>query len=325
MISTCLLNIYKNDKIYQFDNFGKENIEYKLIFKSNENIYLQFKLYTFKISYIEFKHDGIKKKITNIHPDGFLFSYVFEKKDVEIIFYPLEQDSQFTIKKIITTSYDINLTHKHKIFWDNIYIINLKKRIDRKKNMIKQLQKASIQKYEFIEAIDGMDFNILNNYKKLVQSNKCNIVTVGHFACLLSHIKAIKMAKQMGYSNIMILEDDVFFCHDFINLIETLNVPEYQMIYLGGIIKKKKIFLNKWVISNKIMGAYGYILTSELFDVVLNGLEKLTEYVDIFYMINIQPCYKVLLLDDFVKTNLDSSDTSAKSSILTRRLSYIKN
>ncbi len=326
MISISLLNIYKENKIYQFKNFNKDfQIEYKLIFKFNENIHLQFKLYTFQIDSVEFKYNNTKKKITNIHPDGFLFSGIFENKNLEIIFYPTNQNSKFTIKKILNIPYNIFTTHKYKIYWDNIYIINLKKRTDRKKNMIEQLHKASIYKYEFIDAIDGTDINVLNNYKNLVKNNKCNIVTVGHFACLLSHIKAIKMAKQNEYSQIMILEDDIIFCDNFLNLITNLNVHKYQMIYLGGIIKKKKIFFNDWAMSNNIMGAYAYILSSELFDIVLNELEKLIEYVDLFYMNYIQPNYKVILLNDLIKTNLNSSDTSAKSSILVRRLSYIKN
>ena len=72
------------------------------------------------------------------------------------------------------------------------------------------------------------------------------------------------------------------------------------------------------------MGAYGYILSSHLFDIVLTQLEKLTVYVDFFYMKKIQPNYSTILLFDFIKTDLASSDTSYKSQDLVKRLNYIK-
>src|SRR3990167_7763706 len=104
-----------------------------------------------------------------------------------------------------------------------------------------------------------------NNYKK---NYKSYIITCGHFSCLLSHIKTIKLAQQLKYSSIMILEDDVIFCDNFIKQLELLQIPSYDMIYLGGIISKKKIFFNKWAKSNKIMGAYSYIITSNLYTIV---------------------------------------------------------
>jgi GR25 family glycosyltransferase involved in LPS biosynthesis len=160
-----------------------------------------------------------------------------------------------------------------------------------------------------------------------IKKNSSNpIVTSGHYACLLSHIKAIKLAKSRNYQNIMILEDDVYFDNDFINKLSRLTVPKYEMIYLGGIISKKKIFLCDWAYSskNKIMGAYAYILTQSIYDKILTKLEKILDYVDFVYMEQIQPYYKVLLLNDFIKTDLSSTDTSHKSKKLIKRLQYIK-
>jgi len=97
------------------------------------------------------------------------------------------------------------------------------------------------------------------------------------------------------------------------------------MLYLGGIINKKKIFFSHWAKSSSILGAYGYIICSNLFDYMLGELKKMTDYVDLFYMKNVQLNYRIILLDDMVKTNLNSTDTSDKSLMMTRRLSYIKN
>ena len=72
------------------------------------------------------------------------------------------------------------------------------------------------------------------------------------------------------------------------------------------------------------MGAYAYILSSSIYNIVLDGLEKLTEYVDFFYLKEIQPKYKTIILNDIIKTNLNSSDTSHKSKKLIKRIEYIK-
>lgn len=65
--------------------------------------------------------------------------------------------------------------------------INLKKRQDRKDHIVNQLKDfKSVQR---IEAVDTSD-------------------TSGYFGCVLSHIKALEYAKQMGYNEVIIFEDD---------------------------------------------------------------------------------------------------------------------
>jgi hypothetical protein len=72
------------------------------------------------------------------------------------------------------------------------------------------------------------------------------------------------------------------------------------------------------------MGAYGYILSSKLFDIVLTELNNLDEYIDFYYIKNIQSKYPTIVLNDIIKTDLISSDTSHKSRIMVKRLDYIK-
>lgn len=325
-------NLKNNNDLYQQSQITQP--QYKIIFvpksiEISKSIHVQFKIHTSSIKSIEYIEKNKIKKITNIHPDGFLVSIDFYNSadKVEIIFYPVNDDGgnngKIFIKKKTINIYQIN--ELKKIHWDNIFVINLKRRFDRKKTMAKQFKLQKITKYEFIDAVDGIEQEISNKFLELKNNHKTQIVSSGHFACLLSHIKAIEEAKSRGYSNIMILEDDVEMCDDFVNQLNKINVPSYDMVYLGGIINKKKIFFSHWASNIKsILGAYGYIISSNLFDYVLGELKKLTDYVDLFYMKNIQLNYCVILLDDMVKTNLDSTDTSGKSLMMTRRLSYIK-
>lgn len=102
--------------------------------------------------------------------------------------------------------------------------------------MINNFIKIGITNYEFITGVDGLKPSIINKFNDYKNNFKTKIITSGHFACLLSHIKAIKIAKQRGYLNIMILEDDVYFCDNFIEKISKMKIPKYDMIYLGEII-----------------------------------------------------------------------------------------
>jgi hypothetical protein len=317
-----------NKIIYKPESILGDN-EYTISISSKIPCQIQFIVYANFIDWIQFNHVdllGVKQSVSheNLSNNGNLVSCIIAGTNILTIkFKPIDLCAKITLKNI-----KINFIKNYsEIYWDNIFIINLARRHDRKELMIKKLQDAQIEKYEFIEAINGLDPEIINQFHQKKTKNPSNpIVTSGHFACLLSHIKAIKLAKIRNYSSVMILEDDVYFCNEFLNKLSNLKVSEYDMIYLGGIVSRKKIFLSHWACSDelKIMGAYGYILSKSLYDKVLLKLEKLQNYVDLFYIKEIQPKHKVLLLDDFIKTDLASSDTSHKSKKMTKRLKYIK-
>jgi hypothetical protein len=323
LTNTKIIKQIDNKIIYKptcFDN----NLKYCITFNSDSFIHIQFIIYANFIDWIEFiDYKNKSTKLEYISKEGMLISFnIDQTNDFVINFKPIDQCTQIIIKNLNNMPYQIdNLVN---IKWDNIFIINLTRRSDRKEQMENKLFEANIKNFEFIEAFDGIDLQIKNKFIKLKNKKNIQIVTSGHFACLLSHIKAIKIAKIRNYSNIMILEDDVYFSNGFIDKLLNLQIPKFDMVYLGGIISKKKLFFNDWGICNKIMGAYCYLLPSHMFDVVLEHLEKLTEYVDILYIKLIQTKYKVVLLNDLVTTDLASSDTSRKSNKLVKRLNYIK-
>jgi GR25 family glycosyltransferase involved in LPS biosynthesis len=333
MIEIKLSNIIVKEEsdykiIYKPESIPEDN-ECTICISSKIPNQIQFIAYANFIDWIQFSYVDLLNvdqtiNYNNLSDNGNLVSCVVTDKNILTIkFKPIDLCAKITLKNI-----KINFIKNYsEIYWDNIFIINLARRLDRKELMINKLQDAQIDKYEFIEAIDGLDPEIINQFHEEKTKNPSNpIVTSGHFACLLSHIKAIKLAKIRNYSTVMILEDDVYFCNDFLNKLSNVKVSEYDMIYLGGIVSRKKIFLSHWAYSDefKIMGAYGYILSKSLYNKVLLKLEKLQNYVDLLYIKEIQPKYKVLLLDDFIKTDLASSDTSHKSKKMTKRLKYIK-
>jgi glycosyl transferase family 25 len=301
-------------------------LENKIIISSKDkNIIVQCLIFLKFIDSIKIKYNNTTYSYDDIPMEGILFSgEIYQNNWIEIVVKPIDYCSRIIFKNI--KNINLNNLYKNnmmvKIAWDNIYIINLARRTDRKNEMIKKLEQANITKYEFIEAYDGINVNIVNEFEELKKNTQFKIITSGHYACLLSHLKAIKKAKMNNYQNIMILEDDVIFSDNFLEKLN-IQVCKYDMIYLGGIIDKKKIFLNNWNNYNCIMGAYGYILNKSLYDIIIESLEKDKYYIDLYFIKNIQKNYRTVLLDDLIKTDLKTSDTSAKSKKIIKRLNYI--
>ena len=324
LTNTKIKEEINNKIIYQPKTYS-DTLDYKIIIKSKISYQIQFVIYADFIDWIEFFYtDQSAKsyKYNYLSNQGMLVSHTIKENNyLTINFKPIDLCTRIIIKNINP----IMITQLSLITWDNIFIINLQRRADRREQMEKKLLEASINTYEFIEALDGLDPDITKQFVEIKKNPSNPIVTSGHFACLLSHIKAIQLAKSRNYSKIMILEDDVYFCNNFLDKLTNLIVPNSDMIYLGGIVSKKKLFLSEWAVCNgyKIMGAYGYILSKSIYDTVLSRLEKLLEYVDFLYIKQIQPNYKVILLNDFIKTDLTSTDTSHKSKKLIKRLEYI--
>lgn len=317
-----------NKIIYQ-PKYYSDKFKYKITIGTQYICQVQFVIYANFIDWIEFDYLDNNTKYDYISNHGLLISTVINPNQYLTINYkPIDLCTRITIKNINTSILQklINIQINH------IFVINLPRRTDRKEQMIKKLSDANIVNYEFIDASDGKAPHIINEFKKskidyyLKHSKTYPIVSTGHYGCLLSHINAIKTAKSRNYSNIMILEDDVFFCENFLSRLSELQIPQYDMIYLGGITSKKKLFLSDWAqyINYRIMGAYGYILSKAMYDIILEKLEKLEDYVDLLYIHQIQPNYKVILLNDYIKTDLSSSDTSKKSKQMVKRLEYIK-
>lgn len=314
----------KKIKQINYTEFKPTNLKdnQEIIISSKENIFVQFKMYLHFIDSMEIYSENTPIYSSKVNFNEFLFqSKIIPEKQIKIIFKPLDYCGRIQIKNLFKSEYlDKNLVH---ITWDRILIINLAKRPERKAHMEKQLELSGLTNYEFVEAIDGTDKKIQSIYKKIKLTTSCPIITSGHFACLLSHIKAIKTALERNYSNVMILEDDINFIEGFVNKIKQIKVPgDFNMIYLGGLIYKKKIFLNSWAKTDKIMGAYAYILNKSLYKVLLDDLEKKLDYVDVYYTkyIQSQTKYNVYLLDDLVKTTIDSTDTSSKTKKLVKML-----
>lgn len=300
-------------------NMMEETMGCKIYTKFIENIEFSYISHTDK-TLVQTKLSHENQPVEGI----LLFGTIGRLQTIKILIQPFDLCSRIIIKKYINPVSMSMSNPKISLSWDKILIINLERRNDRKFSMINKLSKIPITNYEFINGFDGNSYDVQTQFNILVTQCKTKIVSVGHYACLLSHIKALEQAKMEKLSSVMILEDDVEFCDGFIGKIACCSIPMCDFVYLGGIIDKKKVFVNNWGQYDVIMGAYAYVVYQHMYDYLIDGLKKQLDYVDLFCIKNVQKTHRVIILNDFVKTNLDSSDTSDKCKKMIQRMEYIK-
>jgi len=131
-----------------------------------------------------------------------------------------------------------------------VFYINLAKDKDRYRFMEKQFQKYKITNYQRIEGIEGKHIlretqfsNFVNRYFEKHSRNE--------IGCSLSHIKAIKQAKEMNIPYALIMEDDCDFTMSNFSgrtITEIISIApvDWEIIVLSSIVKlydrKKPLF-----------------------------------------------------------------------------------
>ncbi|GAB4187934.1 MAG: hypothetical protein Tsb0015_07320 [Simkaniaceae bacterium] len=112
---------------------------------------------------------------------------------------------------------------------DAVLYINLDHRKDRKEDLLRELKRLQVPEEKIYRVPAIHDF--LN----------------GHRGCALSHIKALKMAKEKKFHPVLIIEDDCMFdaTADKINghlefFFQTVPPNEWDVFLLGGKVKKKR-------------------------------------------------------------------------------------
>jgi GR25 family glycosyltransferase involved in LPS biosynthesis len=164
---------------------------------------------------------------------------------------------------------------------NNIKIINLERRMDRKEEMTKKLKEQGITNYEFVKAVDGRDLTPTNEIKEMFEGN-CFFYRKAVIGCALSHINLWKRLVEDETSEYYtIIEDDVSLASSFS---EKLNIAvrkfkeeQADFLYLGAFsIKDQNVYANKLEIikkeGDKCECTWGYIISK-------NGCKKMLNYV----------------------------------------------
>lgn len=158
--------------------------------------------------------------------------------------------------------------------FDKIYYLNLDSREDRKSRIETHLAKFNIK----AERIPGFVITPeqaleYDGGRELDEhSRKLAPARVG---CSLSHLEAIKRAKQEGYSNVLIFEDDAFIFEEHIEsfkeaLKELEHLPKWDMLFLGANVLSPIKQISPHI--GKLTGAFcahAYVVNSHFYDHLL--------------------------------------------------------
>jgi GR25 family glycosyltransferase involved in LPS biosynthesis len=176
--------------------------------------------------------------------------------------------------------------------YDTAIVISLERRKDRTKEVFEHLKDRGIKNVYTLPAFDGATItpNVMKvtppprNYfsfkDELTQAptNHMNRFQVG---CALSHIAAIKFARMLGSKIALIMEDDVEFSENILDVLGQLKEEakdlDWEHIYLGGAIRewaqKKTIPVTEHLVKPGFTdGLHAYLLQGGGFKKVENAM-----------------------------------------------------
>jgi len=193
---------------------------------------------------------------------------------------------------------------------ENIFVINLKHRVDRLEMAKKQMQENNLswERFDAIKydpAIHGYK-DAFENFKKnkiennLSQSYVDRGYLEGCFGCILSHYNVIKLAKERGYERVAIFEDDFMLMEGWQDnlkrCLDDLKEREWDMFYLSGNNTKPIIPITSNIGKPQQCFTTGaYILNSSLFDYILDNVVYYKVEIDVFYAEMVQQKFKVFV------------------------------
>ena len=196
----------------------------------------------------------------------------------------------------------------------NVLYINLEHRTDRRAHVESELKKIGLSNFTRMNAIK------MDN---------------GSIGCSLSHLKCLRMAKENGWSHVLIVEDDIqFLIPDVfmrqLNRFLSSNTP-WDVILIAGNNKGPFIQVNEYAV--KVKGCQtttGYLVSNHYYDKLIQnvsiGIENLLRNPRHNVVYAIDQYWKRLQEEDnwYLITPLTVVQRDGYSDIEKKRVNYLK-
>ena len=163
----------------------------------------------------------------------------------------------------------------------NIVVISLERAIERRKLMLNQFSNLNLENFHILDGVDGQ--NIPNNeIPKLSLKGGWRYgedFQPGEIGCIRSHIKAIELAKENKWDNVIIFEDDITIAEDFekrIKLLLKLIPKDWEHIYLSGTPKFSTPIhytLLQVIPSPRTNCSHSYMINHSAYDKIINKMK----------------------------------------------------
>ena len=270
-------NFYQGIELEQFnqENVGKKQCAYWPHYSfrvglTKTKVLQDIGLYNEEASHfeMEYAHKYINKGYKTTFLDSIYCYHIgrctFERGDIDKInAYDLNKQPQFgnsikEISNIYTTTQDSNIklgltleeekivptkedvtkeTKNIKEYKISTYVINLKRRIDRKKEfIIKNHDILESLEYSFYEGVDGQTIKPLPKILKLFETGDYNY-RKGIVGCASSHIKLLHNLIVSDADLFLIFEDDIQLTENFVDklssCLQQLENKNWDLLYLS--------------------------------------------------------------------------------------------
>uniref|UniRef100_A0A8C8A1K2 Collagen beta(1-O)galactosyltransferase 2b n=1 Tax=Oryzias sinensis TaxID=183150 RepID=A0A8C8A1K2_9TELE len=204
-----------------------------------------------------------------------------------------------------------------KMGFEEIFLINLKRRLDRRQRMLKTMASLGLQATS-VDAVDGKALNtsqlqmlgieMLPGYKDPYSGR---VLTRGEIGCFLSHHSIWRQVTERGFQKVLVLEDDVRFEPRFRRRLEAIMEDveraqlDWDLIYVGR--KRMQVHqpeqsvngVNNLVVADYSYWTLGYALSNQ-------GARKL---------LDAEPFKKMLPVDEFLPIMFNKHPKSVSSSL----------
>jgi glycosyl transferase, family 25 len=170
----------------------------------------------------------------------------------------------------------------------NIIVISLERAKDRREKIVQQLNALKLDAI-IMDAVDGQQLSkeqlnrVINNP---IGWRSGETFKPGELGCLMSTIKAIKLAKENNFEYVIMLDDDVVLSEDFekgIKFLFRILPIDWEHIFLSGhtYMAAAPVFQPSLVPATfKVSGSYAYILKNIAYDKVINEMSQMEIPVD---------------------------------------------
>jgi len=206
----------------------------------------------------------------------------------------------------LLSDYVEDTPEKTKLGLDNIYLINLERRVDRYDRMKYNLDMIGVD-FQLVPAVDGkkIDDNYLiqNNIKMLPEFSEPyhgRPLTYGEIGCFMSHYNIWQDIVASEYETVLVFEDDIRFEPYFVQKLDHLmaelrTIPEkWDLVFLG-----RKILHNSeepWLDSSSQLVMVDYTYWTLSYILTKAGAQKL---------LAADPLTKMVPVDEFIPIMYD--------------------
>jgi len=179
------------------------------------------------------------------------------------------------------------------MIYDTVIAISLERRKDRRNRLEKHLKERGFKNVYYLPAFDGgkitpgvvsivpphRPYFSFKDELTRTPTNKLNRFQIG---CTISHITALKVAKMLGSTTALIVEDDVEFVENIQEVLQNVETEvkdlDWEHIYLGGRVRKnwgapdqEKITEHLYT-SGYTDGLHAYLVNGKGFDKIANAM-----------------------------------------------------